>query len=543
MKKKIDTKKYIEKYLKIRNKNSQIVDLKLNDPQNRLYEIINQQQREKKPVRVIILKARQMGFSTLTEAVLFKETATNFNMNTGIITHLDTSTTNLFNMTKLYYDNLPPEMQPAQKASNAKEVIFDTDDGKGLKSKIKCMTAGTQGVGRSDTFNNLHISELAYWSGNKEETLIGLFQAVPRLPNTMIIIESTANGYELFKKIWDMAVNGENDFEPLFVAWYELDEYRMEYSGFELNETEKWLKSSYNLSDDQLEWRRWCIRNNCQGDEEIFKQEYPSNPQEAFLVSGSSVFNKEIIIRRIETIPKPIKTGYFTYDYDGLAITNIKWVTDRNGYINIYHVYNSPRVTNYCIGGDTAGDGSDYFTAQVLDAKSGIQVATLRNQFDADLYAKQMYCLGKMYGDALIGIESNFDSFPIRELERLGYKNQYIREKEDTYTGAINKSYGFRTTAISRPRILSNLIEIVREYTELLNDKNTLEEMLTFVRNEKGRPEAQQGAHDDLIMALAIAYDIKEQVVFNNNSIKINPQWQFEREETHRDYGETIKVI
>ena len=434
-------------------------------------------------------------------------------------------------------------MQPAQKASNAKEVIFDTDDGKGLKSKIKCMTAGTQGVGRSDTFNNLHISELAYWSGNKEETLIGLFQAVPRLPNTMIIIESTANGYELFKKIWDMAVNGENDFEPLFVAWYELDEYRMEYSGFELNETEKWLKSSYNLSDDQLEWRRWCIRNNCQGDEEIFKQEYPSNPQEAFLVSGSSVFNKEIIIRRIETIPKPIKTGYFTYDYDGLAITNIKWVTDRNGYINIYHVYNSPRVTNYCIGGDTAGDGSDYFTAQVLDAKSGIQVATLRNQFDADLYAKQMYCLGKMYGDALIGIESNFDSFPIRELERLGYKNQYIREKEDTYTGAINKSYGFRTTAISRPRILSNLIEIVREYTELLNDKNTLEEMLTFVRNEKGRPEAQQGAHDDLIMALAIAYDIKEQVVFNNNSIKINPQWQFEREETHRDYGETIKVI
>lgn len=145
MKKKIDTKKYIEKYLKIRNKNSQIIDLKLNDPQNRLYEIINQQQREKKPVRVIILKARQMGFSTLTEAVLFKETATNFNMNTGIITHLDTSTTNLFNMTKLYYDNLPPEMQPTQKVSNAKEVIFDTDDGKGLKSKIKCMTAGTQG--------------------------------------------------------------------------------------------------------------------------------------------------------------------------------------------------------------------------------------------------------------------------------------------------------------------------------------------------------------------------------------------------------------
>jgi len=260
-------------------------------------------------------------------------------------------------------------------------------------------------------------------------------------------------------------------------------------------------------------------------------------------VLGKTVFDAKRAQERLQCVEKPIKTGYFTYDYDGLSITNIKWVTDRNGYINIYHVYNSPKITQYCVGGDTAGDGSDYFTAQVLDAKSGMQVATLRNQFDADLYAKQMYCLGKMYGDALIGIESNFDSFPIRELERLGYKNQYIREKEDTYTGAINKSYGFRTTAISRPRILSSLIEIVREHAELLNDKTTLEEMLTFVRNEKGRPEAQQGAHDDLIMALAIAYDIKEQVIFNNNSIKINPQWQFEREETHTDYGETIKVI
>lgn len=260
-------------------------------------------------------------------------------------------------------------------------------------------------------------------------------------------------------------------------------------------------------------------------------------------VLGKTVFDAKRVQERLQCVEKPIKIGYFTYNYDGLAITNIKWVTDRNGYIDIYHVYNSPKITQYCIGGDTAGDGSDYFTAQVLDAKSGMQVATLRNQFDADLYAKQMYCLGKMYGDALIGIESNFDSFPIRELERLGYKNQYIREKEDTYTGAINKSYGFRTTAISRPRILSNLIEIVREHTELLNDNTTLEEMLTFVRNEKGRPEAQQGAHDDLIMALAIAYDIKEQVVFNNNSIKIQPQWQFEREKTHGDYGETIKVI
>ena len=230
----INTKKYIENYIKIRNKKGSIVNFKLNAPQQKLYDVIKQQKKDKKPVRVIILKARQMGFSTLTESILFKDTVTKFNRRTGIITHLDTATTNLFNMSKLMLDNLPNELKPSIKNSNAKELIFDNDEGTGLKSKIKCMTAGTSGVGRSDTFDNLHLSELAFWQGDVTATLTGLFQAVPNLPDTMIIIESTANGYEKFKELWDQAVAGESDFYPLFVAWHELPEYSMPYSGFKL---------------------------------------------------------------------------------------------------------------------------------------------------------------------------------------------------------------------------------------------------------------------------------------------------------------------
>lgn len=262
-------------------------------------------------------------------------------------------------------------------------------------------------------------------------------------------------------------------------------------------------------------------------------------------ILGKTVFDARAIQKRLETIPEALKTGYFEYDYDGLRITNIKWVNDKNGYIKIYQAPNTPRVTEYCIGGDTAGEGSDYFVGQVLDARTGEQVATLRQQFDADQYTKQMYCLGVYYKYALIGIEANFDSFPIMELQRLGYPKQYAREAQDTYTGKTEKRFGFKTTSLTRPTIISKLVEIVREHCDTIYDKETLEELLTIVRNEKGRIEAPQGGHDDMMMALAIAHHIRDQVVFTNEPIVVNPQYQFsfEKEQEHYDYGHKIVVV
>ena len=263
-------------------------------------------------------------------------------------------------------------------------------------------------------------------------------------------------------------------------------------------------------------------------------------------ILGKTVFDARAIQTRLDNIPKPIKTGYFEYDYDGLKISNIRWINDREGYINIYQLPNTPAVSKYCIGGDTAGDGSDYFTAHVLDARTGVQVATLKHQFDADQYTKQMYCLGMYYKQALIGIEANFDSFPIMELQRLGYIWQYTRESQDTYTGKKEKRFGFKTTSLTRPTIISRLIEVVREHCEVINDKDTLEELLTIVRNEKGRIEAPDGGHDDQMMGLAIAHHIREQVVFNDEVIEVQPQYNFNVEkmlEVHNEYGDYITVI
>ena len=158
-----------------------------------------------------------------------------------------------------------------------------------------------------------------------------------------------------------------------------------------------------------------------------------------------------------------------------------------------------------------------------------------------------MYCLGKYYKDALIGIEANFDSYPIRELQRLGYPKQYVRVAQDTNTGKTEKRFGFKTTSLTRPTIISRLIEIVREHCETINDKETLEELLTIIRNEKGRIEAPQGGHDDMMMGLAIAHEIRDQVVLPSDVIEVAPQRHFNVEkkifDINYDYGETITVV
>lgn len=263
-------------------------------------------------------------------------------------------------------------------------------------------------------------------------------------------------------------------------------------------------------------------------------------------ILGKTVFDARAIQKRLDEVEKPIRTGYFKYDYDGLKISNIQWVNDKDGYIKLFTLPNQLKYTKMAIGGDTAGDGSDFYTCHCIDAKTGIQVAKFKQQFDADQYTRQVYCLGKYYGDALIGIEANFDTYPIKELQRLGYPNQYVREAVDTYTGKTEKRFGFKTTSLTRPTIISRLVEIVREHCDTINDKETLEELLTIIRNEKGRIEAPAGGHDDEMMGLAIAHEVREQVVFINEPIVMQSQRYFNAEkerEKQYDYGEEITVI
>ena len=544
--------KLIELTFVVVDKNQKTMPFFLNEVQHDFIDALNKAKEDFEAgiitdISILVLKGRQQGFTTLVTAYQLSCSILNRNFQGYTLADKSDNAEAIFqNKAKFPYGQLPELMKPTEKFNNRKQLLFEK-----INSSWAVDTA-TKDVGRSRTVNFFHGSECAFWKDGIAPIQGALGEAFTR--NCIKIYESTANGYNDYQKMWESGAHIN-----CFYEWWRTPEYRVDFPNEEamqdflrkidtlkdwIWERLRWLRDDIGLEAEQLFW--YWNKYDKYLDKDLLKQEYPCTPQEAFLLSGANAFSVEAILSRLTAIPKPIKTGYFAYDYDGLRISNIRWVNDRGGYIKLYQVPNVPEVTEYCIGGDTAGEGSDYFVGQVLNAKTGEQVAVLHHQFDADQYTKQMYCLGRYYKNALIGIEANFDSYPIMELQRLGYPKQYAREAQDTYTGKTEKRFGFKTTSLTRPTAISRLIEIVREHCSLLNDKATLEELLTIIRNEKGRIEAPEGGHDDMMMALAIAYQIKEQVVIPVDVVEVPPQYRFNidrRNEVQYDYGEEIVVI
>lgn len=543
--------KLIELFFVVVDKDQRTIPFFLNDVQRDFINTLNRaiedfDEGRATDISLLVLKGRQQGFTTLVTAYQLSCSILNRNFQGYTLADTSDNAEAIFqNKAKFPYGQLPDVLKPTEKFNNRKQLLFEK-----INSSWEVDTA-TKDVGRSRTVNFFHGSECAFWKDGISPIQAALGEALTK--NCIKIYESTANGYNDYQKMWDSGAHIN-----CFYEWWQTKEYRIDFRNGQKKEflhdvdtkkgwiweRLKWLRDDKGLEPEQLYW--YFNKYNKYLDKSLIKQEYPCYPHEAFLLSGKNVFDTTVILERIGKLQKPIKTGYFAYDYDGLRISNIRWVTDKGGYIKIYQLPNTPEVTEYCIGGDTAGEGSDFFTGHVINAGTGHQAAVLRHQFDADQYTRQMYCLGKYYKNALIGIEANFDSYPIKELQRLSYPNQYVREAVDTYTGKTEKRFGFKTTSLTRPTIISRLVEIIRDHSETVNDRETLEELLTIVRNEKGRIEAPVGGHDDMMMGLAIAHEIRDQVVFPSNVIRAQEKHQFniERENsTHYDYGEKITVI
>lgn len=511
---------YLEHFLKIRTKSGKLETLKLKPAQERLYEAMKREHDEGRPVRIVILKARQLGFSTAIEALFFHDAATRPLVKTLIAAHDAASTAHLFKMNKLFYDKLPAALKPMRKNSNAQEIVFENpskdpeEKGRnpGLMSSIRCVPATGSGVGRSDTLTNVHASEAAFWH-NMNETLDALLQAVPDDRDTAVVIETTPNGYNAFKTFWDDSAAGRTGFKCLFFPWYEEPGYRRSVPpGTKWTAEELELKRSCGLDDEQLAWRRWCIAANLRGDAEKFRQEYPSTPEEAFLSSGTAFFDNIRIARLLNAAREPIRRGRFVYaEGADLRPEEIAWQDDPEGEISIYE--EPAERAPYVMGGDTAGDGSDRFTACVVNNESGAQAAELLYGGNSEKwYAQQIYCLGKHYNGALAGVEINYSSYPERKLEEWSYPLLYMREKPDDARRRLDpKKLGWRTDQRTRPLMLANLRTVSDQTPEAIASKALLREMLTFTRNEDMRPEAAEGEHDDLVIAAAIAWYIRPQ--------------------------------
>lgn len=278
--------------LTIRDKEARLQPLRLNAGQRLMLEAMRRQRAAGAPVRIVLLKARQFGGSTLAQACLFCDAAHSPRREAWIVAHNLNSARALFGMARRFYAHYPATARLKPARCNAGELLLPN------QSRIAASTAETAPGGRGFTLHALHASEIAWWR-RAEQSMLSLMQAVPDHPDTCVIAESTANGMGgYFHDLWRAARAGQNGFEPVFVGWNLVEEYSLPFADdaarrrFQdsLTPEEDALRGDAGLALEQLHWRRACIRDKCGGSEDAFRQEYPLHDQEAFLTSGRPVF-------------------------------------------------------------------------------------------------------------------------------------------------------------------------------------------------------------------------------------------------------------
>jgi len=522
-----DTIWYAEKFLKIRDKNAKLVPFAFNDAQL-IMERIDRYCIENNILRrYIILKARQMGLSTYTEGKMYHDTTTNTFKNTMIITQEDTATQNLFNMAKLFYDEMPMELKPMRKTSNERALTFENPTlnaeeklkNPGLRSKYSVATANAVEVGRSFTIHNLHASEVAFWA-KPEITMTGLMQAIADNMDTLVILESTANGVGgYFYKMWQEAIRGENDFVPVFLPWFTDKNYTRPFKSVKDKEvftelvnamyvndkgeeihTYYWsLMNDFGVTLEQINWYDYTKRNKCQNSDDIMKQEYPSTPDEAFISTGRPVFNGRALTKYKKHTKEPIKVG-------NLVVSNgeIVFIDDPKGFIKIWKEPSKDMF--YSVGADVA-EGlakGDFSSAHVGDTNFEV-VATWHGHIDPDLYGEELVKLARYYNNAYLGIENNNHGLTtLHKVKNLEYWNIYYTKNYDKLTEKITQKMGWSTTVRTKPLMIDKLAEYIREFYIGIFDDLTVSELLTYIREENGSTNAQEGCHDDTVMSLAI---------------------------------------
>ncbi len=463
-----------------------------------------------------ILKGRQQGFTTIITAIQLSYAIVQRNFSGFTIADRDDNTKSIFtDKAKSMYNFLPSVLKPTEKFNSVNELYFDK-----LNSSWRIASASAN-VGRSRTLSFIHFSEVAFYKCSIGDLQKSISEAATK--NALCIYETTANGFNEAKALWD---NGS--CHNIFYEWWKTKEYvSCEYEYLEncdswLRERLRMLKKK-GLCREQLAW--YAKKYKSYIDKSSIKQEYPCSAEEAFVVSGDCIFDKEAIANYLSNFNVKSTQGRFiykkslipTYNEAGeiiaceKQISNIEFVLDPNGLISVVEkpyffekdniMYQKP----YVIGADTAGSGEDYFTAKVLDNTTGRCVATLRKQhIDEDLFAEQLFCLGKYYNNALIGVEINYSRHPVNVLLELGYDNLYRQRSSNSSSNHL----GFQTTASTRPIIISNLVAIMRDNLELETDRESLKELSTFIKHSNGKCAAASGSHDDLVMASAIAHQI-----------------------------------
>lgn len=499
-----DYELFAKEQIKIRPKDvtKGLVPFVLNEAQSLIHEKIEAQRKETGKVRAIILKARQQGISTYcTGRVLWKTKYMPLSRSV-VMAHDSATSEALFQMSKDAHSNLHKDFRPELAKSNAKEIIFvdrkkdETGEEFEEKRGYRLYTAGSPEAGRGTTPTVAHLSEVAFWQFD-EKILAGLFQGIPNAPGTEVILESTANGISgEFYRLWKTAEKGLNEYIPIFIPWFLTSEYTLPApEGWEMDEAEQEYADLYDLSVDQMYWRRMKIGES---GPVKFQQEYPATAEEAFVSTGSNVFDVPSLMK-YETVPPKYRRR--------LLEGSTYFDPHPQGELSIFRDHKHDE--KFIIGADVAlGVGLDRSAAIVMDSEREVVARYTNDRLDPTRYGELLFYLGRMYNHALLIVESNsIGVATLAKLKDMRYPNLYYQTNLQKLEKEEGDRPGFKTSVSTKPAIIGNLKSALKDREIRIPDEELVKELKEYIVTDSGKMEAMQGCYDDHVMALALAFE------------------------------------
>jgi hypothetical protein len=460
--------------LNIRDKNGRLRKLVLNRAQKDLETTSTQ--------RNIVLKARQLGVTTYVAARFFVNCITREGTLSVQVAHDQRSAEEIFRIVHRLLENLPEALRQGAlvtSRANVRQIVFPV-----LDSEYRVETAADPNAGRGLTIHNLHCSEVARWPRDVSETLASLRAAVP--PEGEIFLESTPSGAGgKFYDEWQRAP--QTGYTRHFYPWWWDPSYRRKLEVVKFNEEELELMQKHGLDAGQIAFRREMranFRNRA-------KEEFAEDPESCFLASGDCVFDSDLVEQRLKQ-PASIAEQSDA----GRLLTFFPPIAGGNGVA----------AKQYIVGVDPAGGGSegDYSCAQVIDQSSGVQCAELHGHLSPHDLAARVAILAHKYNDALVAVERNNHGHAVLAHLMMGQGYTHVYKS--------GGQPGWLTTSASRPRMLENFAAILSAASFMFLSPRLLEECRTFVRHIDGTCSAAAGAHDDTVMAMAIAQAVRAEL-------------------------------
>lgn len=490
--------------LKIRSRDRRIIPLVYNRPQQIVWESIAEKIDRLEPIRLIVLKARREGISTAIESWMMALIASQDNVNALVTAHQKGPATKIFNMAKLFV-NASPLLSRLARIESGRISIGS--------SSLEVATAGTPEQARGGDLTAWHASEAAFYPF--PEVLVATMQSLPHSKDIFSIgvIESTANAMEgpgeTFYDEWCRAEAGESEWIPVFLAWHQFPEYSIERVRHleDLDAEEYELRQRFELTDGQLAWRRWAIRNNCQGKVQIFHQEYPSTAEEAFIQSGLPFFQTHELLWL---------NGHLTDGRRGTVETDGAFRPSPDGWLEVFRFPEEGHT--YVVGADSSmgivdkDDRKQHSRSAgcVIDMDTMEQVAEYDAATAPHIFARHLVGICRLYKNAMMAPEVQASGGGggrevLVYVRDMGYYNIHQWKGDpDRIRHHDAVLYGWETNSKTRPRMLARIREVVMEKSAIIHSRRLFKQLASFGESDSGHIEALAG-RDDLLFAYGIA--------------------------------------